>query len=90
MSVLAETVVFVPDTPEPFAARGLVAMRDFKVAAFANRGNSPLVAGGYPAVLNDPFAQGAAIASAVSRAVVSDFAYAESVLEAEFTLTAKP
>ena len=74
---------------QAFAARGLVAMRDFKVAVFANRGNSPLVAGGYPAVLNDPFAQGAAIASAVSRAVVSDFAYAESVLEAEFTLTAE-
>lgn len=73
---------------QAFAARGLVAMRDFKVVAFANRGNSPLVAGGYPAVLNDPFAQGATIASAVSRAVVSDFAYAESVLEAEFTLTA--
>lgn len=74
---------------QAFAVQGLVAMRDFKIAVFANRGNLPLVAEGYPAVINDPVAQGAAIASAVSRAVVSDFAYAESVLEAEFVLSAQ-
>ena len=72
---------------QAFAARGYVALRDFKVAVFANRGNMPHLLGSYAAVVNDPFAQGAAIAAAVSQAVASGFAFAESVIEAGFVLT---
>ena len=72
---------------QAFAARGYVALRDFKVAVFANRGNLPHLLGSYAAVISDPFAQGAAIAAAVSQAVASGFAFDESVIDAGFVLT---